>query len=202
VSEAEAAPPPDDADALLPPLGPLGALRTLVALLGGSLVGGAFLALLAFVLGLSEGPGPRPLRPLTAQEVQWRASQEAAAALGSDDAALVVVIFGVASVGLLALGLGGWALFGRRRWWRDDVEAIYAEPAVRWVGVPAAGALLGGVAYLVLENATATAEYPAKYDELLPFMGGMAVLTLIFYVAAWGVTSVIRAAFARPPRAS
>ena len=181
----------DDAPLPLPALGPLGVLRTLLAIVGGSLVGGAFVALLAFVLGLSDGPGPRPLRPLTQQEEQWRASQEAAAALGSDDAALVAAIATVASGALLVLGLVAWALHGRERWFRDDVEAIWAEPAVRWVGAPAGGAILGGVAYLVMEHATATAEYPAKYDELLPFMGGMGVLALLFYATLWGAARVV-----------
>lgn len=194
--------PPAADEEPLPPLGPLGALKTFVAIVGGSLVGGAFLSLLAFVLGLSDGPGPRPLRPLTAQEEQWRASQEAAAALGGDDAALVAVIAMVASGALFLLGLVAWALCGRERWFRDDVDAIWTSSEVRWVGFPAGGAILGGVAYLVLENATATAEFPAKYDELLPFMGGMAILALIFYGVLSGLTGVISAAFGRRPPAS
>lgn len=63
----------------------------------------------------------------------------------------------------------------------DYVEEMLSFPPLRLVIVAALFFVVGGIVYLFMEYLTATEEYPPKYDELWPFMGGFAILGVLVY---------------------
>lgn len=63
----------------------------------------------------------------------------------------------------------------------NGVQETLKMPFVRFFGVLIFSATLGGALYFIMENLTATAEYPAKYDELLAFIVVFALFGVIIY---------------------
>lgn len=160
------------------------AWRTLTVVLGGALLAGA--CVFVFVLLVTSDHRPPAV---TAHEVAQQRFQDFHE-YGSE--LRWATWMGLAgAICTAVLGLWAWVVLGRDRDFAAEVEALYASRWVRAVGVPLVGGLGGGIAYAVLEHATATPAYPPDLGDLGPFMGGSAVIVALGY---WSMRALARLA--------
>ena len=168
--------------------------KTLVAILGGSAVGGALMVVLGVTLG---GSSRHAITPQEQLQERLAPGSVTGPVFGDLDFALVL---GGAAVGLLLLlGLVAWVLCGREAWFQEQVDELYRSTEVRLLGVPLASGVLGGGVYVIAELSFASQEYPANFDDLLPCMGGFAFLGLVGYAFLAGLAALVRRALAPPP---
>ena len=167
--------------------------KTLVALLGGSTVGGALVIVLALTLGASETPDPQAHMPGLAPPSPL--APRPGGGWGPEDLGLAAALGGASAGLLLVGGLVAWIVVGGEKWFQDEIDGLYAEPWVRAVGIPLASGCVGGAVYGVAELSFASKEYPADFSDLWPFMGGVTFLALLLYLVWLGLKALLRRLF-------
>ena len=138
-----------------------------------------FAASAVFLLITLLSMDKRPV-PVTAYE-RAQAKFENHYFITADDMKMALVIGGIVAAVWVIINILLFFTKGMDSAYYNEVNKAIQNPFIRFFGTAILFGVTGGAIYLIMENVTATAEYPAKCNELPEFMGGFAVLGLLVY---------------------
>lgn len=161
-----------------------GFFKTLVAVFGSSVVAGA----IAFFIVLFTAMDHRP--PAVYAHEQFAQKFKNYYFLTPEDFRLSLIIAGIAAVLVLGLGIAYWISERGSRSFPQEVDVLFKNGFVRFMGVVLTGGAMGAVLFAVMEYVTATVEFPPKWHEIPEFIGGIMILTAGGYLLVsfflWG----------------